>query len=296
MGIYRLKNPDFFKSFDVDFANSVFYSNLRQFELTTHDTLLSLKVAIRGPEEYVVDRKLLSIPEGYFSIINPRETIETFLDSRDYVEGISIFLDKDLVRDICWNVQQRGTNIEPLIPENSAIPWFEERITPIGVGPVGTLLKSVARAPMRIAANDEFFCALTESLVTGQKNYWNQLTCLSAIKTSTRVEIHRRLQIARQAMLELSDPALTIGQLSQFCMLSKYNLIRFFKAVYGVTPYQFLSIQKIEKAKAILVQDREVSIAEVATILGFADHSSFGKRFKAITGCSPNEYRNASQK
>ncbi len=172
MGIYNLRNPDFFNSFDGDFANSLFYSSLRQFELTTYDTLLSLKVAIRGPEEYIVDGRLLTIPQGHFGIINPRDRIETSLDSRDVVEGISIFLDGDLVRDICWNIQHTGTEIEPVIPEDSAMPWFEERITPIGIEPVDKLLCSVVQAPMRLAAGDDFFCALIESLVTGQKNYW----------------------------------------------------------------------------------------------------------------------------
>ena len=58
----------------------------------------------------------------------------------------------------------------------------------------------------------------------------------------------------------------------------------------GIRYADLLDNTRASAAKSYL-GDREISIAEVAYLLGFAEQSSFNHAFKRWTGQAPNEYR-----
>lgn len=60
----------------------------------------------------------------------------------------------------------------------------------------------------------------------------------------------------------------------------------------GVNFSAVLEQHRLERAKSILKKD-ELSIAEVADLLGYAERTSFGRAFKRWTGVSPQQFRAA---
>jgi AraC-like DNA-binding protein len=72
--------------------------------------------------------------------------------------------------------------------------------------------------------------------------------------------------------------------------ISKDHFIRLFKKETGMTPVQYISQKKIEKAQLLLVTE-EMPIKEIAFLLSYEDHSYFNRLFKKITGETPQEYR-----
>lgn len=81
-----------------------------------------------------------------------------------------------------------------------------------------------------------------------------------------------------------------IDMLAEIVCLSRDHLIRLFKKETGLTPIQYISIKKMEKAQLLLVSGN-MSIKEIAFMLSYEDHSYFNRLFKKITGGSPQEYR-----
>ncbi len=69
------------------------------------------------------------------------------------------------------------------------------------------------------------------------------------------------------------------------------SFTKHFKCITGVTPYEYLLLQRIENASRLLL-DTELSVLEIAYECGFNSHSNFNKIFKRITGLSPKEFRN----
>jgi len=68
------------------------------------------------------------------------------------------------------------------------------------------------------------------------------------------------------------------------------HLGRLFRAHYGTTVQAWLARTRIERAKLLLrTTDRPVS--EVARSVGYRDYAPFEKRFKALAGRSPSDYR-----
>ena len=58
----------------------------------------------------------------------------------------------------------------------------------------------------------------------------------------------------------------------------------------GISPYQYVNQQRIEKAKKSLKQQNE-AIADIALECGFANQSHFNKVFRQYVGTTPKKYR-----
>ena len=72
-----------------------------------------------------------------------------------------------------------------------------------------------------------------------------------------------------------------------------YSLSRFktkFKETVGITPAEYVTMQKIELAKRRLIEGNE-SITELAYNLGYSSSKYFCSVFKKMMNCSPQNYR-----
>ena len=94
-------------------------------------------------------------------------------------------------------------------------------------------------------------------------------------------------------MQEDSLQELSIDQVAKLCNVSSIYFRKRFKEYSGKSPSEFRLDLKTKKAKEYLVSS-DVSIAEIASVLGFTDASYFCKQFKIRTGLSPLSYRNKS--
>jgi len=84
---------------------------------------------------------------------------------------------------------------------------------------------------------------------------------------------------------------ITLDNLADVSGLNKFDLIRLFNKKCGVSPHGYLMTLRINHAKKKLLKD--MSIAEVATEVGFYDQSHFSKTFKQYMGITPDYYRRA---
>lgn len=71
--------------------------------------------------------------------------------------------------------------------------------------------------------------------------------------------------------------------------MSSSQLERTFVDIFGLTPGRYLTKVRFEAAMDLLRDDRP--IVEVAHACGYADQSAFTRRFNAVVGMSPTEYR-----
>ena len=85
-----------------------------------------------------------------------------------------------------------------------------------------------------------------------------------------------------------------LDKLVNRAFLSKDHFIRLFKQNVGITPIQYISRKKIEKAQVMLVTGN-MSIQSVSYALGYEDCSYFNRLFKKIVGISPKKYRDLYQ-
>jgi AraC family transcriptional regulator len=71
---------------------------------------------------------------------------------------------------------------------------------------------------------------------------------------------------------DLLNEEIKLIDLARLVHLSPYHFLRSFEQSLGVTPYQYILQQRLARAK-LLLQTNELTIAEIATSVGFADRS-----------------------
>ena len=86
---------------------------------------------------------------------------------------------------------------------------------------------------------------------------------------------------------------ISLRDLAHLTRLSRYYLVRVFKASVGVPPHTYLRQVRVRHAKAMLAQGH--SVAQVAMASGFTDQSHLTRWFKRLWGFTPGQYRNSVQ-
>lgn len=81
-----------------------------------------------------------------------------------------------------------------------------------------------------------------------------------------------------------------LADLAQLLGISKFHFSHLFKQSIGITPYQYLLQQRVERAKELLKQTNR-SIVDIALECGFNSHSHLSKQFRNFTGMTPTAYK-----
>jgi AraC-like DNA-binding protein len=72
--------------------------------------------------------------------------------------------------------------------------------------------------------------------------------------------------------------------------MNKYYLSHAFKREYGVSPINYMITRRIEESKYLLAET-DLSMSQIAQLLGFSSLSYFSQVFRKTQGISPMEYR-----
>ncbi len=72
--------------------------------------------------------------------------------------------------------------------------------------------------------------------------------------------------------------------------LSKFYFIKRFSKQVGVTPYHYLVMYRVIKAKQML-RTTDHRVGDIGRAVGFADESNFCRTFSRLTGMPPSAYR-----
>ena len=75
--------------------------------------------------------------------------------------------------------------------------------------------------------------------------------------------------------------------------LDYHYLSNLFSSMEGITIEKFIILQKIEKAKELLVYD-ELSLGEIAFNLGYSSVQHLSGQFKNVTGVTPSQFKQNS--
>jgi len=72
-------------------------------------------------------------------------------------------------------------------------------------------------------------------------------------------------------------------------------LSKLFSEVTGITIEQYFILQKIERAKELIVYD-ELSLTQIAWELGYSSVAHLSSQFKKVTGLTPRHFKNLKHK
>jgi AraC-like DNA-binding protein len=105
-----------------------------------------------------------------------------------------------------------------------------------------------------------------------------------------RDDVLTRLSRARDMLCEVRDERLTVERIARKVGLSKFQLIRQFKAVFGETPHQMRIHSRLDLARQMLIVS-DAPVTEICCAVGFSSLGTFSTLFARRVGASPSAFR-----
>lgn len=87
---------------------------------------------------------------------------------------------------------------------------------------------------------------------------------------------------------------LTLDQLAEESHMSKFYLSHAFKQEYGISPINYLISRRVDESKYLLAET-DLSMSQIAQLLGFSSLSYFSQVFRKSQQISPMEFRHRSK-
>ena len=101
---------------------------------------------------------------------------------------------------------------------------------------------------------------------------------------------HRQCAAVRRYIDLHFKEALTLDSLAEEAHMNKFHLSHAFKKEYGVSPISYLISRRIDESKYLLAET-DLSMSQIAQLLGFSSLSYFSQVFSRTQAISPMEYR-----
>lgn len=269
--------------FSNQLENKVLYSNHSDDISISYESTYTLKYVIEGVKHYNFDNQDIQVSKNQYLILNNNSKITT--EVKRGTKGLSFFLSPKLIHEI----YSYHTNDKPWSEflevaqkkSNNTIGLLLEKMTQLFQGTPLTFQHQI----------DDLFIRLSETIVQEQINITNKFSTLKIIKHNTKKELFQQISLTKEYLHDNISNDISLEKISKNIGISKYYLHRLFTEFYGITPLDYLTYIRLEKAKNELRYSK-YSIFEIAISCGFDSASYFSNTFKKHIGSSPTKYRN----
>ncbi|MEO1712922.1 MAG: AraC family transcriptional regulator [Bacteroidota bacterium] len=277
--------------------NRIIRSKVKNFELESTTVGVSIKYVTQGTETYVVGGETMQVGAGEFLITNHLRELTIDIHESNPVEGICLYLDPHRLRSMWEEAHQSDEHLlENPGAENQTPLEFLETVFKASHSPLNSILSRIMhfhqlqRMWPEEQVQQVFFLELGAAMIEHKQQMEGQIAAIPAAKYSTKIELHRRLCMAKEYMHEYFDGPIQLADVAQAAYLSEFHFLRTFKTCFGQTPYQYLLELRIERAQELL-RTTSMPVRSVAEHSGFTDPQYFNRLFKRKLGRSPRQYR-----
>jgi AraC-like DNA-binding protein/mannose-6-phosphate isomerase-like protein (cupin superfamily) len=117
---------------------------------------------------------------------------------------------------------------------------------------------------------------------------------VSVTQIPSRFPANRQCSSVRYYIDQHYKENITLDLLAEKASINKYYMAHAFKREYGISPINYLIACRIREGKRLLTET-DLSLSQIAGVLGFSSASYFSQSFRNAEGMSPSEYRKANQ-
>lgn len=250
---------------------------------------LSLFTNLNGSSYVTAGGKRVLVNPGTYFMSNAREEYTLEIPEGNTTEIYNFHFSDDIVRQVSASL---GLTTDGLLesPDVSlSSPGFHNRLELLPADFLSRL-ESAVEAVASPMAWEEHLGGVVETLMINQQVHEQRAFNIRASKPSTRNEVFRRLTFSTDFLYANFTSNPTLEDAASAACLSRFHFLRLFREAYGKTPHQFLLGLRMERAKTLL-ENQRLTVAEIASQVGFPDTSSFSKAFFRANGVWPSSYR-----
>jgi AraC-like DNA-binding protein len=243
------------------------------FDPHRHDTY-AIGHTIQGVQSFRYRGAARTSVPGQVFVLHPDETHDGRAGTRDGFRYRILYVEPRLIHDA-------------LSQTHGALPFVRDVVSndPVLARAILPALEDI-ESPLEDLQRDQTVLDLGEALAAAD-------TALAPRRSSAR---HWRAVARARDCLE-ANLAKGVGssELEALTGLSRYDLARQFRACLGTSPYRYLVMRRLDRARVLIRRGK--SLADVALASGFADQSHLTRHFKKAYGVSPGAwFRLAAQR
>ncbi len=210
----------------------------------------------------------ISVP-GQVVVLHPDEVHDGYAGAPAGFGYREVYVEPALIAEAVWALRGRACPLPFARTPVVTNPELSEAVTAAFAG---------AREPLAI---DGLVVRLAKGL-------------LDEDPSCGHIPIPRRLDVAalrraREFLDAEKTRVVRSAELEAVTGLTRYDLARQFRLLYGTSPYRYLLMRRLQLAREQIARGRPLSA--VAVDVGFADQAHFARMFKATFGLTPARYR-----
>ena len=248
---------------------------------------LSVKAVISGSATWETRDGRYELVPGSLLLLNDGEEYSVTVDALQPVETFCFFFQRGFVED-AYRAGSTGSAQLLDAPNDLEPVWFDERLQFDSA-----LIDDVLRAHRDRGALSEAFYSVALRLAAAQHNAHARVANLPSLRSATRTELAKRLDVATAYLHANSTRGVTVAEAARAACLSPFHFHRLFTRFHGLTPHRYLTRLRLERARALLrASDR--TVVDVALDCGFESLGSFSVLYKRTFGVTPGASRSAA--
>lgn len=140
------------------------------------------------------------------------------------------------------------------------------------------------------SALNSCYSPIVPNICMAKSHFYEIMSLLCESSQKKRFGKYDVISVGIRYLESHDNPEVCIRDLADMCNVSECYFRRLFKEFSGMTPVEYITRNKIKKAKNYLKYEN-ISVGNIAQLLGFSDASYFTKQFKNATGITPAQYR-----
>lgn len=245
-----------------------------------------------GQAMYEIDGGRFAVGDHSYLILNRDQPYVIDITSPTIVESFCLFFPDAWVEEVAQTAPRPDDLLLDAPLADRPINFFE-RLYPhddVVTPHVRHLHGLVKTRQLTAGYLEERLRFILLAMLHKQFNIYREIEQMPAARPATRFELYRRLYRARDYIHASLNRPLTIIDMAAVACLSPYHFLRAFKQVFGLTPHQYLTQKRLERAQFLLTCT-DHPVTDICFEVGFESLGSFSSLFRRYTGCSPRDYR-----
>ncbi|WP_202406114.1 helix-turn-helix domain-containing protein [Hufsiella ginkgonis] len=259
----------------------------------------SMRMVFSGNENYTIGTRNLKIYPDSFLVLNEGTSFSRRIYSDVPVHTLSVSFAPQFLKDFHRSQRSSDRTLldDPFATWQNDVPNFLETLYPLS----GDLKFNMLHLKKHIennVDNDMLYNEYMHHSLALYYRVYNQEVVqkskkLDFLNSQTKIEILKRLAIAKDYILSNYNRPISLADISQQACLSVNHLLRTFKQAFSCSPHQYLIKVRLQRAQYLLKNSTN-SVNEIVDLVGFECPSSFIRLFKGTYNMTPGNYRVAN--
>lgn len=255
-------------------------ARFEQLQLDVTLPCYTLRWAIEGEIELVVDEQPCRLTQQHYLLVNPDQHVLGTTTSPTECHVLIVCISRALLHDAFLGLSEASRSLHdsewPVRFHNRLRP-HDDTVSPL-LRDILRVVELGVRDPLWL---DKHLLILSEMLLFREERQRKSVAATS---------LNKRLERARNYIDERFREPLRLADLAEVAYASPHHFLREFRKAYGATPHQYLTGRRLEVARNLL-HTTQLPVSEIGARVGFASVNGFYKAFRRRYDCPPTAFR-----